>query len=478
VLTVSMTATFRQRFLRARTPSSLPFVSRFGFSRPGLSRPLLTGLLVACGLLGCDAFSGLETPETAGNLPPLTRPLYPTGIALHPTENMLAVVSSNFDLRHASGALLLADLDQVTSDLANGNDDGTAISLMPYVDAAFIPSFGNRPVWSTDGARLVLPVRDDNRLIEVNLDLATTKPRLTCGDRFDDETPTCDASPYAVTLAGSDPYSVVLYEETPDRISGVVGLVSSPDLYFFTIRPSLDGFDRIRMAPLSLAGDALGVRGLAVRSVGNMRTVFATVDRLGTSTRGLSSVVFFDPTRANPVSGDTSAVVVRSIDLFDLTGSSSARDLAVTPDGDGLLVLLRLPDGLLRLDITPTGSTVALELGGLGPTCREPSAIAIARLTGTRFGDVDRAIVTCFGSDAVVGHDPLHLHETDAARFFGDGPFDVVIDARPDRGPAAYVSYFLDDSIGVFSLVDENGDVRLTPKGRIGTARPPREDGR
>jgi hypothetical protein len=455
-----------------QVPANRPTPS---FARASWSSSIVA--LLVLGLCACDAFSELETPNTL-NTPPLTRPLYPTGLALHPSANLLAVVSSNFDLQHRSGALLLADLDQVASDLQTSND-GSAISLMPYVDAAFIPSFGNRPVWSADGARLVLPVRDDNRLIEVGLNLTTTKPRLSCGDRFDDEVPTCDSAPYAVTLAGSDPYSVVLYEDTPDRISGVVGLVSSPDLYFFTVRPGLDGFDRIRMAPLPLAGDALGVRGLAVRSIGNSRTVFATVDRLGaTTTRALSSVVWFDPTRANPVLGDTSAVVVRSLDLFNLTGSSSARDLAVTPDGDAVLVLLRLPDGLLRLDITPVGATVSLQLGGLASTCREPSSLAVARLTGTRTGEVDRAIVTCFAADAVVGHDPLSLHETDAARYFGDGPFDVVIDARPDRGPKAYVSYFLDDSIGVFDLVDENGDVRLTPKGRIGTARPPREDGR
>lgn len=451
----------------------------FGYVPSSNARRVCAAIACVVVVAGCDAWSDLEAPGATDNLPPLTRPLYPTGLALHPTEPVLAVVSSNFDLRHASGALLLADLDQVADDLATKavvDDEDRPVSLAAYVDAVYTPSFGHRPVWSANGLHVVLPVRDDNRLLEMNLDVATT--RLSCGERFQGETPTCDSAPYAVSLAGSDPYSVVLYEDTPERISGVVGLVSSPDLYFFTIRTDRTGFDRIRMAVLPLAGDALGVRGLVVRRQDGVTTAFASVDRLGTATRGLSSIVWFDPTRANPVSGDASAVVVRSLDLFDLVGSSSSRDLALTPDGDALLMLLRSPDGVLRLEITRVGGTVELALGALAPTCREPTALAVARLAGTRTGDVDRAYVACFGSDAIVAHDTLFLNETDAVRFFGDGPFDLVVDTLPGRGPAAYVSFFLDDSIGVLDVIDDAGDARLVPRGRIGVARPPREDGR
>ena len=82
--------------------------------------------------------------------------------------------------------------------------------------------------------------------------------------------------------------------------------------------------------------------------------------------------------------------------------------------------------------------------------------------------------MTCQDSQAIELLDPTTLTPTDAVRFYGRSPYDVVV--TPD-GTRAFVSFFLDNSIGVFSLTDGTA-AGLSPIGRLGTPLPRPDDGR
>ncbi len=436
----------------------------------GLVRCLLSPLVCTLALVGC-AGSGID-PANTGSDVPLDQPSFPTGMALHTTERALVVVSSNYDLRYNTGALLVADLDKVAAMLADAPDPDIAVVDDAYDSAVLFPSFGNRPVITDDGGHMLTAIREDNLLAEVLIDAAGGSLDLSCGVDAEpgQAAPLCGQTPYAAALPGNDPFDLVLYEQTPTLISGVAALLRSPDLVFFFLRPERTGDDRIRLFRKTVGDDIIGTRA-AVGLPGDRPLVLASADRIRlSSTRTAALIYWFDP-----AAGDDT--VIRRFDLYAETGAESARALAASPDGDALFVLTRAPDAVVRLDLVRDGNDLDISLGGVGPSCREPIAARTIRQTNARGEVVDRLLVTCFSSDTVMALDPYTLSVTDQVADFGRGPYDIVVD---DAGPTpvVYVSNFLDNSVSVLDLVDDEGEVRLAPKGRIGLPAPPPEDGR
>jgi hypothetical protein len=427
-------------------------------------------------VLGLSVGAGC-TRDLVGAEPPVAQPHFPVGLAIHPTERLLAVVSSNFDLEYSSGSLLLADLDVVDEQLASG---AVVAADQAYVSSAQVPSFGSRPLFVLEGRHILLPTRSENLIVEVGLTGADgDSPALECGDSLSPlGEPLCDTAPRALQLPGNDPFALVSYGGGDEHADVVAAALGAPWLYFFRFRAESDDNRRLQqnglrtLADLAPDGEIRGVRGLAYRppggGVGTGR-VFATVERTAATLRGEAvDLVFLDPARR----GDAPLGVIH---LTEETGAVSARDVALSPAKDAVFVLLREPDGIARIDLF--ASNFFPHVGGVVTTCEAPTSMATARLTTASGETVDRLLVTCFDNESVIAYDPLTLSETGAARYFGRGPFDIVVDEVSDP-PRAYVSFFSDDTIGVLDLLDDEGAPRLVPRGRIGEQRAAPEDGR
>lgn len=418
-------------------------------------------------LLAVGALAWASACVDDGSDSPLAKPVYPTGLALSPGGDHLVVVSSNFDLAFDTGALLSADVAALRGDLV-GPD---VVVKEPYdADTTVpLPSFGDRPVFAPDGSAVLIVTRGDNRLHEIDFDDGA----LTCVDDA------CGESPGSVQLGVNDPFHVnfVTTGAADGDLRGLVTHLSAPQAEFFHLRPGSDGADRLGVErdELNFGESIEGVRASAVRNAGaeNDEQVFVALQRL------LDGVVDGVTLGAFAVPGvdrgdDITVDGLDSVDVTAETGALFARSLVVV-DVDGgaaVIVALRAPDAIARFFYSDRTGTFSLT--HVSETCGEPTNLAVVDATAAT-GNVARVLVTCQGGEVVQALDPNTLLVSDSARFYGRNPHSVAVDA--DNG-FAYVSYFLDDSVGVFRLADDDGLPRLSPVGRLGTPLPLREDGR
>ena len=419
--------------------------------------PLLAAVTTLAG-------TGCARPLVGPN-PPTDRAIFPVGLAVHPGGRFLAVASSNYDLRYNRGALLFADLDRVDVALASVTDPNSANGEIQdaYVAGALIPSFANRPIFVANGSRALVATRDGNRVVEVPLDFRGDLPVIECAATEDDGTPACGDAPFVLEMPTNDPFEIVLTSESDTVWRGMISSLNDSEVYAFRLRDDREDSQRAQL----LASDSvdfgettLSVHGLALRTQGE-NVVIATRELAQEGTTQLRSELAWWP------HGDGASATVRTADLTEDIGSLSTRAIALTPSQDALLVLMRNPPAIARYDITGQGAGTRMRLTAVAGTCDDP-----IRIIATTFEDGDgvvheRALLTCFSDDSLVSYDPVTLAELDSLLFFGRGPYDVVT-----QGSRAYVSYFLDDSVGVIDMVDDEGRLQLTARGRIGTPRP------
>lgn len=417
--------------------------------------PTVPAAVAAVAATGCIGQVGRPAPTD--------RAVFPSGLAISPDGTRLAVVSSNFDFGFDAGAVLLANLPAL-EDKLTGPD---AVVTEPYVSAVAVPTFGDRPVFSADGAHLLLTTRDTNLLHELTVD----GDDIACGSAA-----LCAEAPHALALAQNDPFDVVLIEQG-ETIRGFVTHQSGREASFFTFSPAEDDSGRLRLenGVVNFGEAAFGVRAVAHRpaSDGHPARLYATVERRVNTTVVGADLVSFEV----PAVGRAADVVPVGVDLELAVGSRSARDVVVVRDPSGrdaLIVALRFPDALARFVVDD--DTGLPTLTAVTDTCLVPVSLAVATIPASEApgGSVERVLVTCQESQAVEILDPTTLSPTDAVRFYGRSPYDVV--ATPD-GTRAFVSFFLDNSIGVFSLTDGTA-AGLLPIGRLGTPLPRPDDGR
>ncbi len=416
-------------------------------------------------------FAGGCARPLVGPNPPTDQAVFPVGLAVHPDGRYLAVASSNFDLRYNRGALLLADLDIVDRALEGASSpiDVSAEVQGAYVAGALIPSFGNRPLFVEDGSRVLLAARDGNRVVEVPVDTSGARPSIDCGAVEADGTPTCGIAPFVLDMPTNDPFELVLTTQSDSVWRGMVASLGDSEVFAFRVRDDVDTARRAQLLStdsIDFGEDVLSVRGLALRTV-DTPVMFATRELAQEGTTQLRSEL------AWWVQEDGRDATVRTQDLTTDVGPLSVRSMTLTPNQDALLILMRNPPAIARYDITGSGSGTRVRLAGSVGTCDDPIRITVSEFEDGAGVPMTRAFLTCFGDDSVVAYDPVTLTELDSLRFFGFGPYDVVT-----HGQRAYVSYFLDDTIGVVDLVDDDGRAKLTPRGRIGTPKPTTEDGR
>lgn len=415
--------------------------------------------------------------EIVGDPPPVDQPYFPTGLALHPDRPLLAVVSSNFDLAYNRGALLLADLDVVDAAIAAAEERVVVIAgAEAYTATAFVPSFGNEPVFVDGGDRLLLATRGENLVAEIPLALENGVG-FDCGIPAGQESdiPVCGEGAGALQLQGNDPFELAVVEESSTRVEAIVTLLSSPIIFYVAVNLDTDGASRLSveggpsfsLEGYSIEGEARGVRGLALRPAmdGVPTTAFVTVNRTATRlATDAVDLVWFDATAPDD------RRVLRTLPLTAEIGAIDARAVAVHPTGEAVFLLLRDPDALVRIDLTPEDGALRASVGGVVSTCYDPIEMA-AVLIPTPDGDEEhRVIVTCFNNDTVLSYDALSLVEKETLRGFGEGPYGLEVDTA-HVPPRAYVSYFSDDTVGVIDLVDDDGAISLVPRAVIGQPR-------
>lgn len=415
--------------------------------------------------------------EIVGDPPPLDRPHYPRGLAVHPDRPILAVVGSNFDLEFNRGALLLADLEAVDEAIASAGGEIVHLegSRSPYSAVALVPSFGNTPVFVQEGSRLLLSTQEQNRLSEIPL--APDEIAFDCeaeAPDTDPPVPLCATSQSSLQFPGNDPAEIAILEDGADRVRAIVTLLNSPDVFYVTLDASATGASRLAidtsrsfsLESYSERGEGLGSRGIALwPGRGGVRTqAFMTVARTSTTFSGTAvDLVWFDAAQGR-------GAPLGILRLTDELGSLGARGIAVAPDGSALFVVLRNPDAIARLDVTPVGGSLRVRVGGVVSTCEQPVALAAASLPTSSGREVTRVLVTCYGSDTIVAYDANTLVETDVVRRLGDGPYGLALDLA-HAPPRAYVGFFDDDRVAVLDLVDDEGDAALVPRALIGASR-------
>lgn len=436
------------------------------------------GSAALCGLfaLGCaQSFPGLETP--------LDRPNYPTGLALEPAGDRLAVISSNSDLGYARGALLIADLTALDAFLANETSTPASMSdapilTTPYQEGIYLPSFGGKPTFSANGENLFVATREENQLHQVGV-AESGAPVLQCAASATNADGAGDcggSSDRNLSIPGNDPYSVALLRDEDNTVEGLVSSLLSTDLVLF--RYDVDD-NRLRqretfalnaLVPLD-THEAKGVRALTVvrENDESAATAFALVELSALSNGDPAVELWWFSLDALPPNQ------VQKLSLTELTGARSAMDLAWVPSQNALLVLLREPDSIARFELSAPLPDAQPKLSALREICDEPVTVRVADLPLGVGRTPPMGYVTCYGEHAIVSVDALTLRTLSALRFAGYGPFDLVLQAEHEP-PRAFVSFFLDDSIGVLDLV-RDGTAGLYPRARLGNARPQPERG-
>lgn len=408
---------------------------------------------------------------------PLDDPIFPTGLAL--AGDRLLVVSSDFELAAGEGAVLSADLAAVRERV----DDEGAQQVVEgaYTSGVVVPSFGDRIVVVPGGDRAYVSTRRTN--VVVALDVAADGT-LSCPDEntvideVGDGAPRCGQASSGIQLAAPDPFDIVLLDVEGEgeerRVEGAITLQSSRSIVFFSDDASRPQARRLQVdGTLDLAEAIGGIRSAVLRPevAGTDPVLIAAADLSRDLELTGAVLLVLEP-------GDETSV--EDFDVTAATGSLALRDILLVPGDDGeddaLIAVLRAPDALARFEIDDVGGVPELRLVGVEPTCFGPPGLARARVP-IDGETVDRVLVTCHDGDTIEAVDPLTLLSTDAVRFFGRGPYDVVVDESrvADGGDVdVYVSFHLDGSIGALRFV--NG--RLEPTGRIGAADPRPEDGR
>jgi hypothetical protein len=409
---------------------------------------------------------------------PLDGPVFPTGLALSADGNRLLVGSSNYDFAYDSGAVLLADVTTIRDELLASADPATVVAS-PWIAGIAAPEFADRLTFTADGNTAVFTTREGNLLHTIDVG----DDAISCGN-----VDVCDSGARVLQLAGNDPFDITLLDDDGTVARGLVSHLRDPTLEIFQLNRTATARLTIEHA-IDLSVDdntSIGVRATVVlpAAAGHGEIVFAAVER-----QEASSLVGVDLVRfALPAANDASAPTLRRQDVTSEVGSRTMRDVVLVHDdvtgGDALVAIVQggtlstgrsaTGDALVRFAIDPVDQHVTLT--NVAPTCRQPVALAAANIDidDDAVGDVSRLLVACHGSNELVSVDPLTLQMREVNRFYGRGPYDVVVDAVHQL---AYVSFFFDNSVGVFRLVD-NGAVSLTPIGRLGAALPRPEDGR
>ncbi|MEM6996829.1 MAG: hypothetical protein AAF721_40375 [Myxococcota bacterium] len=418
----------------------------------------------------------------------------PSGLAVTPDAGTLLVTNGNWDLREASGTLLLVDLVAVDGALADPGGassaracrrdvlpgDALSCRVHEFIDpertAVLGDGVGNiavdRPAGSEGPARLLVPVRSPASVVWLDL---VGGARLSCGQ---DDDGRCDAT-HRIVESPLDP-DIALPNE-PARVS--VGDVSGRFAYV----PHLLGGALSLIALDGEAGPELAdVEGEFYREDlfddDELSGGFAVAQRpcdpeaAPEISRDCTRPVLYSTHRYFPglrqfsvaagvdrvLGGDE--VVLPGVNVTAVQGRPFMADVAFEDDtGESLLAVVTTPPALTRLQTSLDEDGVPLDrVTGSVPLCADPNAMAL-------YAPADReplALVACRGEAAVavVGLQSFRLLRIVPV---GEGPSEVVVD---ESRVAAWVANTEEDTVSLIGLDPGQPDY-LTERARLTTRR-------
>ena len=426
--------------------------------------PLFLGLsVVAVGCAQCpDPFAAPASPAMQLH--------YPTGLALHPTEPILFVANSNFDLAYSSGAVLGVHLGWLVQTL-NAQDRVDGDIKAPFGAAALVPSIGGPLVVSLDGKHLFHTTRQDNKLVELTVDAREDGVTLGCVDGAGDP-PDCTTGPHTYKFNTNDPYGMVVRGDG-DQWNVLVSAIRDGQIFSLSLDPKVDGSGRLSHRWDHRVGDnARGASLALLPSVdGQPEYLYATSRLVPTDVPEYAHVDYMDlwqgpdaPVLTVDLEGGEPAVGA-AVDLRDEIGAIDARGIAISPSRQRAYVITKLPAAVVELDVSrrPDGRpyNTVTRVSQVG---REPSCIALYEPAVGR----PLILTASFRDDVLIVLDMDTLDVVRALRDVGQGPFDIAVDSA--RG-YAYVSNFDDDTVAVVRLPHSLEDPRIMVAARLGQPR-------
>ncbi len=438
--------------------------------------------------------------------PPSNRPYFPIGLAQ--SNDFLAVLSNDADLRYTRGNVLLLDLQRVEQQIDQGNKEiaadlvvSSSLFLPPLAQAAVFQKGQNEPL-------LLITGRGSQQIIS----LKRSEGTLSCltGEATNQE---CAQEGNFWPTPSKQPYFIRYAQSAALGINGVIGYLSEADnrqtleeIQTFALDDGTSfifkhGYSIANLvAAKALVGKSETERRRAINAARNNKErvhlgdlqflekgrdgfaeetlLFASFDQRSTTSQGISlgdvsKIIWFPASLLASPELDLNQVEV--LDLTALTNAQRVRRLdfwvppSVLPDGTvfRVYILFQGPDSMARLDFKKDGAKFAGKLSAFNANiCDIPEGLFVS-------SQFEKIFVSCFGKgqSAVASFNPETLVAEAFNQTFGRGPFDILIDERLNSKPRLYVSYFLDGTIGVFDAVS------LNPLARIFSQSPLNQEG-
>jgi DNA-binding beta-propeller fold protein YncE len=445
-------------------------------------------MLLALAMVGVGCTASSEDVR-----PPPDQFSFPTGLAIDPAQSKLFVVNANSELRYDSGSINVLNLDMidgVTALTPGCAPDPAQLETLVCDDEGrfFVADAGVRignfasgvsvQTISSTELRFIIPVRGDPSITWVkwdgsklscdddssqNFELCDDVHRLTTvttadnnPDNDDNDDIEIPLEPFRSYVDSAGQYAVVTHLD-----SGRVTLVNSP---IGRIPEVTDVIPTTFQPGNSFTPGGTAVAGRRPGTTNDLLYVASrTEDRIQMLTVEIPQPVEEDPQPA-PFLVPSGYFFLNAAGS-NIGGSSDSRGLAFTADGNRLLVVNRRPPTLQIYDSSdneagvPKNQTVAVH-----DICRNASGLTVGEGVA---GSGQLALVSCFNDGTVQILDATGLRGTLAVISVGRGPYEIVVSSTRQK---AYVSNFLEDSIGVIDLTP--GPTQFREILRIGKARP------
>lgn len=417
-------------------------------------RPFLSILLLAA-LSGCAQCPDPFAPPPA----PVDRVVFPTGLALHPTEPVLFVASSNFDDLYSTGAVLAARLDWLVANLAIRDHYNGAVEN-PWTGAARVPSFGQFLRVSADGNHLFHVTRQQSILVDMDVAVDGDEVRLGCGSSSDTAVADCTQGSHTFGLSRVDPYGLAVERRGNEGYRAYVGRATSGWVSAVDIRPGRPGSERTQLAWEKNLGDTQRGTNMTILPAAGGQPPFllATGHEVDGTNLNIGRLWALNLWRAPD--DDT-----QSANLLEGAGTIDTRGLVFNAAHTRAYVVSKLPPALLELDVSRRADgSPRMSVMRMTPLGKDPSLITMYEPPGGQA----LILAASFRDNLLMAVDVDTFTEMGVLRDIGKGPFDVAVD--PAHG-LAFVSCFSDDTVAVVALPRAAGELRFHVAARLGIPR-------
>ena len=349
------------------------------------------------------------------------------GVAIFSEANLLLVPSSNFDLRYSAGQLHLMDLVAIQEKIGDAASPSSIAVSDVMLDHMPISSFASDPVILSPTDAILGWVHRRSRGI---YGAQIADDSLTCLNQGDEG---CGPITEVELMAENParPFSNGAYLWVPHLADDQLTIFQAQD----------DVKEWAHLTTIELDPLLATVRlGTYTQSTLNRPRLWLTGQQI--QTNQVEAVLVWG---LAPQDGQLEFEAEGTLNLTQLTGSSSINDLAWFDDGQSLAVALRNPDGLALLSSTQRETnTPALQLKALEGSCNDPT-----RLLAFVIDDENYLALTCLNDDVFRIYRGDDLTLVAVQKNDGQGPRNLSWDATNNQ---LWVSYFKSHSLAVYQL--------------------------